>query len=194
MAYGPAQIREELERLVNKGEIELAPQRGTPDIRTISDIIENDLEADESQPWVFALTTVDHTDPVDARNVLEVYAYLTETPSRRIGFLTREQAEWIIRIRSAYPEMPAWAVWKWTVRYIEFGEEAYRHLDAQLAFEIWRSHEDPESGHFERYQESLQLGPRREREQANETLESLYPTFIVRRQEQQRRKDESNGA
>jgi hypothetical protein len=115
--------------------------------------IEQEKTPDTSGPWLFASTKVETTDPANARHVLDLLAYVIELSDRRITELTNLEAEWIIRLRQARPEMPEKDVWELVRGIIDYSSDdrqrLHRHVQGVLAFQPWRSDEDRQR--FNRY-------------------------------------------
>lgn len=77
----------------------------------------------------------------------EVGHFMERTEGRVTGF-TKEQAQWVFKVRRAAPDLDGWYVWRVAAAYqlaVQKGTDADREsLDALLAFAPWRSLEAAE--------------------------------------------------
>jgi hypothetical protein len=137
----PRFIREEIERLakdgMSPGEIErdlLAREDATgsypyadllPERRTIERYAKAQQlpKADDVWDWAQA-------SPEEAGIVQPVLAAAIAQTDGRIATFSRAQAEWVVRIRRAVPEMPAHVVWRFATEYSLARDRA--HLDNSL--------------------------------------------------------------
>ena len=109
-----------------------------PHIRTIQRIVRENTPQDPSAPWQLA-----EASGGDAALVLPVLAAMIEVSEGRLKALSTAKAEWIVKLRRVADDLPLWAIYELTIKYMLRRE---RHnptddLDAFLAFAPWRSKE-----------------------------------------------------
>ena len=117
--------------------------------RTIQDMVEEEIRIlGPAKPWRLA-----NAKPGDIALIAPVWAVALETGIR----LSKKDAEWIVRIRSAAPDLPPGDVWKIVGLYAMKGPNATERLrdglDALLAFAPWR-----DVDHAERYYAAANSG------------------------------------
>jgi hypothetical protein len=105
---------------------------------------------DKSGPWSFADVKAEVDDPLAANHILDVLATVIEESEGSIKRVTNLEAEWVARIRLAFPDMPASEVWMHTQRCIRLGKPYYAAFEPQLAFRTWES-----EGNRERYHKAI---------------------------------------
>jgi hypothetical protein len=131
---------------------------GTASARTIQRIIREDLSAppDDSGPWSFATAE----DPTTARHAMDMLAYVSRESSGRVTQLTQREAEWAIRLLTAYPDMPRGLVWEWARMRIaqEASGDPTLPGDLWLAYTPWESEK-----HAQQYERVFGKYPYRER-------------------------------
>lgn len=79
-----------------------------PSLRTAQRMAREVRPAQPGERWSFT-----HAEPDEARLVLPVLAAVGEG----YGSLSRETAEWVVRVRRAAPEMEPYAAFVWAIRY-----------------------------------------------------------------------------
>lgn len=132
--WGASQIERELDKRGStyKGRL--------PSLRSIQRIVKQETR-EPGDPWSFVDTDAHTSDPVSARHILDVLAYVFEASAHRIIQITQQEAEWIVRLRSAYPEMPAEDVWMFTQRYIGALQDEWpttpESQDLLLGHRVW---------------------------------------------------------
>lgn len=107
----------------------------TPNLRTIQRWVNKITPEDPTGPWRLA----DADDPDDAALVVPVIATVGKEVLR--WALTKREAEWVVRIRKAAPELPIIAVPQvvWTYMVWEQSEWPTELLDLVLSARPWRS-------------------------------------------------------
>ncbi len=110
-----------------------------PSRRTIHNIVAEHTPSDDTDPWELADAKAD-----EAALVLPVLAAIIEKTEERRSYVTQAQAQWIVRIRRAAPDLNAWIVYLIALNYMACAEHGvpHNHLDAYLAFAPWRSQVD----------------------------------------------------
>lgn len=137
--WSPSQVHEHL--LVQKSAAENGSGderfRGeaVPSLRTIQRMAKELSPPDPSGTWSLATDETGHPGLV-----LDVLSSVIDGYAGEITTITNKQAEWIVRIRLARPEMPLYQVFLFTRLYVlrEAYGEPMRGLDAYLAYEPWR--------------------------------------------------------
>lgn len=129
-------------------------------LKTVQRILKEDVvPRAEGNSWSFAETVVDVDDPANARLVMDQLAFVWEESKGRISSVTRGEAEWIIRLKTAYPEMPPNAVWAFTRegKAIDYAKEIGRDPDDLaldpfyelfIAMQAWRDRENRLRYHY----------------------------------------------
>lgn len=122
-------------------------ENDVPSIRTIQRVVRELKIEQEMSPWTLK-------DAVDegARHLLDALKGVIMLSDGRKSVLTREEAEWVLRLRRARPEMPpllAWMLARFYMLYEAKGTDT-RALDAYLAFEPWGRDKD-DFGRFRTY-------------------------------------------
>jgi hypothetical protein len=116
-----------------------------PDERTIRRRIAERRPPNPQDPWTLA-----EADGDEGALILPVLAALMERTEGRVAGFTREQAQWVVKVRRAAPDLEPLHAWEVAFAYqgaVQQGREADRaSLDALLAFAPWRS--DEARGHF----------------------------------------------
>ena len=109
-----------------------------PSRRTIHNIVDEHTPKDESERWLLKDAEGD-----EATLVLPVLATLIEKMEGRRSYVTQAEAQWIVRIRRATPDLDLWTVYTLALAYMVRVEGGTKdHLDAFLAFAPWRSEDD----------------------------------------------------
>lgn len=125
--YRPADIHRRLN--------ERFGQAATPVLRTVENIAREVTPHDTSEAWRLAAA-----DPEAAAIVLPVLAELLDSSEDRIQGVSRREAEWIVRLRGAVPDLPATDAYKLARDYlarIERNEDT-ADLDRYLVMAPWR--------------------------------------------------------
>ena len=101
-----------------------------PSLRTVQNI-RTALVKDPTEPW----TLGEADDPDDAQYVLAALAEVVSQSAGRQRQITNAEAEWIIRLRLAAPDIPAWDAYVYARRYLgrESREESTAELDIAVA-------------------------------------------------------------
>jgi hypothetical protein len=119
-----------------------------PVLRTVQDMVTEARTNVPSEPWEFAAA-----EPDEIAQITPVWAVALENGT----CLTRKDAEWIVRIRSAAPDLPPDDVWAIAGLYsMEVHPETQPlrdSLDAFLAFAPWR-----DVDHAERFYQAVNSG------------------------------------
>ena len=101
--------------------------------RTVQRIVREDLEVeDTSGPWSF----FDAPDPERAALALSVLTHINRYSQKRVTYLTRDEAEAIIRIRIACPRLLLHDVWEFAQDYVE----RKAHGQGEQELELFISH------------------------------------------------------
>jgi hypothetical protein len=112
----------------------------SPDIRTIRKIVKEVVSSDTSGRWSIA-----ESESEDIRLVLDVLAGCMENHSSAIGYnnyLTKSQAEWVIKLSKAAPGANARIIATLVHLYMSRAAKGIvdnSDLDAYLAFKPWQS-------------------------------------------------------
>jgi len=69
--------------------------------------------------------------PEEAATVLDVLSAAIALSGTRA--ISSEQAKWIMKIKTAVPQMPPVVVWRFSLEYVAAGDKDTGHLDASLA-------------------------------------------------------------
>lgn len=128
-------IHRRLELEASSGEADFGPA-DVPSRRTIHNIVAEHTPSDDTDPWALADAEAD-----EAALILPVLAAIIEKTEERRSHVTQAQAQWIVRIRRAAPDLNAWMVYHIAMNYMAFAEYGlpHNHLDAYLGFAPWRS-------------------------------------------------------
>jgi hypothetical protein len=113
-----------------------------PDVayKTVQRFIHLEMKSvDTSGPWSFS----DCDDPTGARHVFEVLNHLRNRYGDGVVSITRMEADFVIRIRSAFPEMAPGDAFSFARRYIRQSEGDTRHIDRAMA--AWQFGTDKDS-------------------------------------------------
>lgn len=104
-------------------------------LRTVQRIVASLTPRDTSAPW-----TLKDADPGDARSILDMLAWLIEYTEGRKTTVSKAEAEWILRLAKAAPDLPAQMVWNLTRAYLLAGEDEAKlaEIDHLVAFAPWR--------------------------------------------------------
>ncbi len=130
-------IHRRLELEANSGEADFGPA-DVPSQRTIHNIVREHTPKDETERWLLMDAEGD-----EATLVLPVLATIIEKMEGRRSSVTQAEAQWIVRIRRATPDLDLWTVYTLALAYMMGPEEGTKdHLDAFLAFAPWRSEDD----------------------------------------------------
>lgn len=114
-----------------------------PSERTIRDMIAEVTKRDPSESWTIAAAELD-----DIAVIAPVWAYALETGLR----LTKQHADWVVRVRTAAPDLPPADAWGLAGLYA-MSDTPIEWADALLAFAPWRDAE-----HCERYFKAANAG------------------------------------
>lgn len=139
--YRPAEIHRRLEA---DARFERA---AVPTLRTIENIAREVTPRDASGTW-----TVDaSTDPAEIAAVLPVLAGIIQWSEGRVARVTNREADWIHRLRSGVPDLPAPEAYRLAREYLRKTEsaESTAVLDTWLAFAPWR---DQGATYFEAFE------------------------------------------
>ena len=124
--YGPKQILDKLVSRFGRAEV--------PSLRTVQSIVsELKRRDDTSETW-----TVAEASPAEISLVMPVLHAVAEETSSRTVTMTRDRAEWVLKVRAAAPQLPLWSVYRFAQRYGAGGDKPVE-LDALLALAPWRS-------------------------------------------------------
>lgn len=117
-------IEEQLERRF--------PEERRPTLRTIQDIAKRTTARVDSDPWSLGDTEMDAADAALVLPVLRVYA---DDGKGTIPGVTKLEAEWIVRVRRAAPDITPGQVYYYARRYIaaRAAGESTHQLDRRLA-------------------------------------------------------------
>ena len=128
-------IERQLELEAGTGEAGFGPN-DVPSRRTIHDIVVEYTPKDDTDPWELADAEAD-----EAALVLPVLATIIEKTEERRSHVTQAEAQWIVRIRRAAPDLDPWMVYLIALNYMACAQHGvpHNHLDAYLAFAPWRS-------------------------------------------------------
>lgn len=121
-----------------------------PSLRTVQTIVKQGRPRDTTGAW-----TLEDSAAGDAALVLETLAAVIEYSEGLTTAFTIKQAEWIVRIRRAAPDLHLWAAYHLAWSYQSRIEEkiSTADLDAYLAFAPWRSDDA-----LARYKEAFRQG------------------------------------
>lgn len=109
-----------------------------PSRRTIQNIVAEHTPKDETEWWLLKDAEDDQ-----ATLVLPVLATIIEKTEGRRTYVTQDEAKWIVRIRTATPDLDLWTVYTLALAYMLGPEGGTKdNLDAFLAFAPWRSEDD----------------------------------------------------
>jgi hypothetical protein len=133
----PAQIDRQLERDVDDELSSLyrlhdrLPQR-----RAIQNIVRAHTPRDPSGPWRMSAAS----NPSDAALILPVLAAVAEHSAGRTTTVTMREAEWIVRVLTAAPDVPPFDAYQLARQYMRFQDRGVdtEPLDAVLALAPWR--------------------------------------------------------
>src|SRR5262249_49009895 len=122
-----------------------------PDRRTVQRIVKASRPHDSSGPWVLR-----DADPEHARVVLETLAAVIQHTEGRIVELTRAEAERVVFLHRAAPDLPPLNGWSLAQVYAlrEARADSVADLDHLLAFAPWR-HGKPG---WDRYDHAIAAG------------------------------------
>ena len=133
--YTPVQIAQVLPGTVKAiAEIEGWKTSKVPSLRTIQRIARQAKPRDQSGDWA-----IEHSSPEDARTVLSFLAEAIVETDGRVASVTREQADWLVRLRPLGPPTGFGP----TLRLVALYQERRSHgrpsddLDAFLGFAPW---------------------------------------------------------
>ena len=144
----PPDLEQEIRRLAGEGrtptEIEtllsgVKPWGRPLDIRTIRWRVKKyGLSADPSDPWSLA--------GAEAGEVALVLPVLAAVVAKTRGWrdrITQNEAEWIVRLRGAYPDLDPWEAFRLARLYVQRAEDGRETLDLDLfvACAAWRDSE-----------------------------------------------------
>lgn len=146
--WSAPQILKHLERLTNCSNDERPELHGLeiPSKKTIERRIQlyrekmnDDLNDSSSETWAFSTAS----DPKDARLVLEVLGQIMGSSGATTLQLTANEADTIVRLRTAYPDMPLG--WVWDIMEVMVNPKRFHSapapIDACLALTPWVSDE-----------------------------------------------------
>jgi hypothetical protein len=107
----------------------------TPVLRTVENIAREVTPHDTSEAWRLAAA-----EPAAAAIILPVLAELLESSEGRIQSVSRREAEWIVRLRGAVPDLPAIDAYKLARDYLARRQrnEDTADLDWYLVMAPWR--------------------------------------------------------
>lgn len=102
-----------------------------PSLRTVQRIVSDITAEDRSGPWSLRQAEGD-----DARLILDVLAVFLERTTRQRVYLTKTEADYVLKIRKAVPDEDLWAVFRLARLYVlrEVKGEDTHDLDGYLAF------------------------------------------------------------
>lgn len=125
--WSPAQIRNELDQGELKGRL--------PSARTVQEIVKRARPADPSAPWSLA-----DAEPSTVPLVLPVLAAVVARTQGQRNYVTRGEAEWLAKLRGAYPDLDPWQAYRLARLYMARVErrDATLDLDLYLALAPWR--------------------------------------------------------
>lgn len=139
-----------IHKFLERHQEELGLPGPLPDVRTIQRRVKELAPADPSEPW--DLLTDETGDP---RLILDTLEAVIRETEGRVGTISREVAEALMRLSRAAPDLEPRQRWVLANRYVERRErdETTEDLDALLAFTPWRSDE-----HDDKYIQALTSG------------------------------------
>ena len=103
-------------------------QNRVPTLRTVQRMVDVFSPKDpvDEDTWTWR-----DAEPGEAQAVLESLGLAITRTRGSIASVSREQAAWIVKVRSAVPQMPAGAAWWFAAEYVTARDAT--HLDASLA-------------------------------------------------------------
>lgn len=131
--WTPIQIYEKLEMKHKNEKLE-----GTlPSLRTVQRVVKDVTVEDRSGTW-----NLSDCKGEDAKLILEVISELVIQTDGKVCSLTKAEAEWIVKIRKAVPDMKLYSTWAMARLYLiqeSSGLKEFQALDNYLSFTPWRS-------------------------------------------------------
>jgi hypothetical protein len=146
-ASGPAILRY-LEGQVEIGELQ---PKDVPSLRTIQRVIKDLRIPDEKEIWHLA-----DGGGEDGQLILPILAEILLQTQGRVHSLTKTLAKWVLNVRKAAPDAPAYRVWQLALIYMNSeakGLSDTSDLDNYIAFAPWKSR-----NHLDHYLQAIEMG------------------------------------